>query len=138
MGLSEKRHQAERWLHTAREDLKAAEVLLTAGIFAQSCFCAQQAGEKAVKALWRLVDADPCGYSVKKLLLDFPRKAQIKDLEALTERAALLDKFYIPTRYPNGLPDLTPGQIYGKEDAQRGIEAARTLVEACWQWFSDH
>ena len=88
--------------------------------------------------MWRLVDADPCGYSVKKLLLDFPRKAQIKDLEALTERAALLDKFYIPTRYPNGLPDLTPGQIYGKEDAQRGIEAARTLVEACWQWFSDH
>jgi HEPN domain-containing protein len=31
--------------------------------------------------------------------------------------AAALDRFYIPTRYPNGLPDLTPGKYYFQKDA---------------------
>ncbi len=26
-------------------------------------------------------------------------------------RTADLDQYYIPTRYPNGLPDLTPGEV---------------------------
>jgi HEPN domain-containing protein len=38
--------------------------------------------------------------------------------------AASLDKFYIPARYPNGLPDLTPGQVYISQDAEQAIEKA--------------
>jgi HEPN domain-containing protein len=62
--------------------------------------------------------------------MDFPQKRKLPDVDGLAEEAALLDSFYIPTRYPNGLPDLTPGQIYGKEDAQQGIEAAEVLFAA--------
>ena len=54
--------------------------------------------------------------------------------------AALLDRFYIPTRYPNGLPDLTPDEIFWEEDAEACIEnagkiiaKASTLIEKCYQ-----
>lgn len=38
--------------------------------------------------------------------------------------ARLLDKLTIPTRYPNGLPDLTPAEVYGPSDAAAVIGAA--------------
>ncbi len=136
MSLSKNRYEAERWLRTAEEDLQAVEVLVKAGAFAQACFYAQQSGEKAVKALWYVSDADPWGHSIQRLILEFPQKQNLPDLDEWIERAALLDKFYIPTRYPNGLPDLTPGQVYTRADAERGLETARALVAACREWLA--
>ena len=135
MSLGKNQREAERWLQTAEEDLRAAELLLQGRLFAQACFYSQQSGEKAVKALWYIIDADPWGHSVQRLVMDFPKKQTLPDLEQWIERAALLDKFYIPTRYPNGLPDLTPGQVYTHEDARRGLETARSLVAACREWL---
>ena len=74
MSLSKNRYEAERWLRTAEEDLQAVEVLVKAGAFAQACFYAQQSGEKAVKALWYVSDADPWGHSIQRLILEFPQK----------------------------------------------------------------
>jgi HEPN domain-containing protein len=138
MSHPKNRHQAERWLQTAEEDLQAAQVLLDAKMYAQACFYAQQSGEKAIKSLWYLVDADPWGHSVQRLITEFPQQVEIPDLDAWLEQGALLDKFYIPTRYPNGLPDLTPGQVYRLSDARRGLGAARTLVAACKKWLDEH
>jgi hypothetical protein len=33
-----------------------------------------------------------------------------KNLRKLGRSGMVLDRFYIPTRYPNGLPDITPDQ----------------------------
>lgn len=52
-------HDAERWLKIAVEDLQAAEALQQASLFAQTCFYSQQGGEKAIKVLWYLLNADP-------------------------------------------------------------------------------
>jgi HEPN domain-containing protein len=38
--------------------------------------------------------------------------------------------FPFPTRYPNGLPDLTPEEVYLAEDAQACIENAKKIIEA--------
>ncbi len=135
MSRDKNRHEAERWLLTAEEDLRAARQLLDSGSYAQACFLAQQSGEKAVKALWYSEDADPWGHSVQRLVIEFPRNAELPDPVRWIEWAALLDKYYIPTRYPNGLPDLTPGQVYRLEDARRGIEAAGALLAACREWL---
>ena len=40
-----------------------------------------------------------------------------------------LDKYYIPTRYPNGLTDLTPGQVYNPDDAVQAFERANFFLE---------
>ncbi len=68
MSQSKNRYQAERWLLTAEEDLHAAVLLSQAGLFAPACFYAQQSGEKALKALWYLVDAEPWGHMAGRTL----------------------------------------------------------------------
>jgi len=132
------KYQAERWLKSGEEDLQAAKALLEQRFFAQACFWAHQAGEIAVRAMWNLVDCRSRSHSVKRLIVEFPHKDDLPDLDTLAAKAALLDKLYIPTRYPNGLPDLTPGQIYGKEDAERGIEAAERLIAASRECLKGH
>lgn len=111
MSQTSRHFQALRWLKTAESDLRAAEILSSSGAYPQACFFAQQSAEKAMKALWYFNDLDPWGHSVLRLIEDFPNKLIIKDHELLLKKASLLDKFYIPTRYPNGLPDLTPSCI---------------------------
>ena len=45
-----------------------------------------------------------------------------EELEELRRMAATLDKYYIPTRYPNGLPGGIPAEAFEKRDADRAIE----------------
>ena len=137
MSLPKNLHQAERWLLTAQEDLRAAETLAAAAMHAQSCFLAQQSREKALKALWYAADADPWGHSLQRLLNEFPQREALGPESAVTEAAGLLDQFYIPTRYPNGLPDLTPGQVYTQADSRRGVEAAQTILGVCRHWLDE-
>jgi HEPN domain-containing protein len=136
MSQSANQHEAERWLQTAQEDLEAAQTLADHKMYAQACFYAQQSAEKAVKALWYGSDADPWGHSIQRLITEFPYQADLPDRDDWIRHGALLDQFYIPTRYPNGLPDLTPGQVYRQEDADRALAAARALVTACQQWLT--
>jgi len=119
-----------RWLLTARQDLSAAQSLSENGFHAQSCFLAQQSGEKAVKALWYLYDLEPWGHSIQRLVAEFPDTAAFSDYDGWIQRAATLDRFYIPTHYPNGLPDLTPGESYFKPDADTAIAHATYFIEA--------
>jgi len=50
MSTEKNQREASRWLSTARDDLDSAVILRNNGKFAHSCFHAQQAGEKALKA----------------------------------------------------------------------------------------
>jgi len=43
--------EAARWLSQAENDIAFAEVGLREGFYAQACFLAQQAAEKALKAV---------------------------------------------------------------------------------------
>lgn len=136
MSVSHNRYQAQRWIATALEDMQAVRALIVAGLHAQACFYAQQAAEKALKAIWFAQDTDPRGHSNSHLLLDFAAREQIVGYEHLMQQARLLDQFYVPTRYPDGLPDLTPGQVYGIEDATRALNAAVVIVDFCQQWLT--
>ncbi|WP_155309873.1 HEPN domain-containing protein [Desulfosarcina ovata] len=44
--------------------------------------------------------------------------------------AVQLDRFYITTRYPNGLPELTPEEAYLEDDAKLCIENAEKIIQA--------
>ena len=46
-------------------------------------------------------------------------------IEKLKTDALVLDKFYIPTRYPNGLPEITPETAYTEKEALEGIRIAK-------------
>jgi len=129
MSQSKSRYEADRWWLTAKEDLDTAKILHAAGKFSHACFLTQQSAEKAMKALWFAIDHDPWGHSIQKLVLDFPKQNIFKDSKDWITHAAYLDKFYIPARYPNGLPDLTPGQVYISQDAEQAIEKAEFFLK---------
>ena len=74
----------------------------------------------------------------QKLVDEFPKKDDFPDLAEVNNFAALLDKYYIPTRYPNGLPDLTPGQVYTQGDAAFGLVAASSFIELCRIWIENN
>ena len=42
--------------------------------------------------------------------------------EKIREQAKRLDRFYIPTRYPNGLPGGSPFQVYTDDDLSEAHE----------------
>ncbi len=136
MSQSEDLHEAERWLKTAEEDLQAARALQQVGMYAHACFLSQQCGEKAIKAVWHLIGEDPWGHSIQRLVMQFPKPELFTERENWLQRAASLDKFYIPTRYPNGLPDLTPGQSYFSKDAEQAIEQAVFFLEVAREFLS--
>lgn len=125
------RSEAQRWLETADGDVKTAEILAEGERWAHSCFHAQQAAEKALKALWLARGREPWGHSVKKLIDDLedelPKEfAAMKDLD---EKAARLDRFSVPTRCPNGLPELTPETAYFRDDSDEAVAASREIIQ---------
>jgi HEPN domain-containing protein len=137
MSQSDDAYQATRWLDTAGDDLRAAEALAQGALYAHACFHAQQAAEKAVKAAWVMLGEAPWGHSIQALVRGFPGAPAAPDWIRWQARAAALDRFYIPTRYPDGLPDLTPSESYFEADAVQALVTAREFVEATRRWMGE-
>ena len=47
----------------------------------------------------------------------------------LNEALGLLDRFYIPTRYPDALPGMLPDGFPGQRDAQEALDLAKQTLE---------
>ncbi|HEX4340996.1 MAG TPA: HEPN domain-containing protein [Polyangiaceae bacterium] len=127
--MNEPATQRDRWLRSAREDVAYALVAAAAGHHAPACFHAQQAAEKAVKALHygrgaRVV----IGHNVRALIESL--NPSVAALTARLDDARDLDVFYIPTRYPNGLESGTPGEAFGPQQSARALAAADAIIAA--------
>ena len=121
--------EARRWLLAAEDDLRFARFAAGAEFFAQACFFAQQTAEKAVKAAHYAGGARAVlGHSVRGLIERLDARAPA--LDALLDQARDLDLYYVPTRYPNGLEEGTPGEAFSKAQAERAIENAAAIVAA--------
>lgn len=120
---------SDRWFRQAKADIRAAQGSIKNNSYEWACFQSQQAAEKALKALWYYYSIDPWGHSVAKLIQEFPQNEDKELLNTLLNEAKELDKLYIPTRYPNGLPDLTPSEIFTSEEASRAIKTSKVIIE---------
>jgi len=115
------------WFRQAEKDLQHAKRSVDGGDFEWACFAAQQAGEKAVKALFQSIHVDAIGHSVSRMLQDLP--VSLKPPEDILQRAKELDKHYIPSRYPNFHPEGAPLDYYTAPEAQRAVEGAEKILE---------
>jgi HEPN domain-containing protein len=131
MSAEKRSAQAMRWFSTAKDDLQTADILYRNQKFAQSCFFSQQAGEKAIKALYFFYDSEPWGHSIYKLVKELNQPGIVKKvLEGMLDRCRELDRYYIPTRYPDGLPGTTPAEAYGSTDAESALKAGQDIMTA--------
>lgn len=115
------------WFRQAQRDLRHARHALEDQDFEWACFAAQQAAEKAVKALYQRLGLEGWGHSIKQLLASLPPQASVPS--ALHEAGLLLDRFYIPTRYPNGFAQGVPGDYFLARDAEEAIGHAERILE---------
>ncbi len=124
------KEESHRWLMQAKDEFQDADDLRERGRFYLALFHFQQAAEKALKAyLYLKVKSIEVFYthSIDDLLemafdisSDFKKVAQAKKL----------DKYYIPTRYPNGLPGGVPSRYFDDpKEAEEAMELAKSVIE---------
>ncbi len=121
------KQESQRWFTQARRDLDDANFARDGGRYNLACFLAQQAAEKALRAfLYNQGVEQVWGHSVVELCNDAsdfdPSFSKVKS------DGAALDKYYIPTRYPDGLPGGIPADAYQRDDADLAIEKATRII----------
>ncbi|HWQ65659.1 MAG TPA: HEPN domain-containing protein [Methanospirillum sp.] len=117
------------WFTQARHDLETAGKNADNGAYEWACFIAEQAAEKALKAVYQKKNAEAWGHSVSDLLRGIDHWVEVSD--ELIRAARRLDSLYIPTRYPNGHSHGVPHDQYDKEDSDSAIRSAGAILRFC-------
>lgn len=117
------------WMKQAERDLEKAKMDLKWQYFEWACFTAHQAAEKALKAVYYKLGAEVRGHSIVDLLKGLKGKAKANG--DLMDGAKYLDRYYIPTRYPNGWAAGVPADYYGKEDAKDAVGNSGKIIRFC-------
>lgn len=120
-------NRASDWFRQAERDVEQAEDSHRAQRHEWACFAAQQAAEKAVKALHLNRGQEAWGHVVAKLLQELPPSVKVP--RELIEKGRVLDSYYIPPRYPNGHPEGAPFEHYGPLQSTEAIRYAREILE---------
>ncbi|MBI4450461.1 HEPN domain-containing protein [Candidatus Woesearchaeota archaeon] len=99
------RPEAETWWNNAEDDYETARITFKAKRYSISAFCAQQAAEKALKAV--LID------HTKELIKthDLTLLARKLDAKTILDACARLSSAYIATRYPDVAQSYDPDKV---------------------------
>ncbi len=118
------------WIAQAKRDFAHAEEASKAGHYEWACFAAHKSGEKALIALLlKLGVRVIAGHSIRQMLDTLKRRQRVST--ELVEAARVLDRHYIPSRYPDAHPAGAPFNYYTKQEATEAILHARTIVRFC-------
>ncbi len=120
--------QSRPWLDKASEDLTVARLVLKEGHTAHACFLAQQCIEKSLKA-YHIARAN-----------SYPRTHNLVDLQGLCEKidpsfaefldeCIRIDEYYIPTRYPEGIPGIAPLGTPSAIAAENAVTSAEHILQ---------
>lgn len=121
------KEEGKRWLEQAQEDLKWAKDLAERGGYHIACFLAQQIGEKALRAyLYFMGEEIVLGHSIERLLT--AAAEYNKEFSEKAKKWALLNAYYVPTRYPNSLPDGIPARVFTAEAAASAVALAEEII----------
>jgi HEPN domain-containing protein len=122
--------ESRRWLAYARSDLDAANALLRDPDHypRQVCFLAQQAAEKALKAVLVLLEVEfPFTHDLDRLREIVPPDWQVK---ATFPNLYALSVWAVEARYPGDMPQIVEADAY---DPLRAAEAVYQIIADDWQ-----
>lgn len=122
--------RAAAWLAQAGNDAAHARYALQGEFHAQACYAAQQAVEKALKALL-IQSGSPA--SRTHSVIGLRRELQAVGIDIPPDVLSLpeaqeLTKQNIETRYPLGDADDPPFALFGPEQASRSVDCADRVV----------
>ncbi|MDA8066424.1 MAG: HEPN domain-containing protein [Thermaerobacter sp.] len=126
--------EAAVWLAEAEVDLSAARALANSHPNV-ACFHAQQAAEKALNAVYLTHDVDfPQVHAISSLLDGVA--AVHPELERYRSAAAVLNAYYIGTRYFVREIGAAPAATYTAENALDAISEAEAICGQCQQIYA--
>lgn len=118
-----------RWLRAAKSDLGMARALLDDEYYHGCAFHAQQPAEKALKGLLYSLDEKLWGHRTFDLLAQITFLLPDDDVpESLLDATHRLDEHYLPSRYPDALPDGIPSDQYDRGMAEQAITDVESIM----------
>jgi HEPN domain-containing protein len=123
---------AEEWFTKARADIDFAKIgIRETEHYGQVCFLCQQAAEKYLKGLLVAHGLKPPKiHSVATLAAKCSKFT--KELGTVLAKCKLLDRYYIPTRYP-----VATGLIFKKEDALGALSILTEIIEVVEKVYTE-
>ncbi len=118
---------ARWWLNGAEQDLAIARDGVGRWSNA-ACFHAQQAAEKALKAVLVIACGDIVRTHALGALLEELAEAGVRPDNAVVDAAKVLDKYYAPTRYPDALGGIDPTGLFTKDEALAAVAQAERIA----------
>lgn len=124
------KEEALRWFTQAKDEFIDADELRKRERFYLALFLFQQATEKALKAyLYQEVKSIEIFYthSINDLLnMAFEINSEFRNVASSKK----LDQYYIPTRYPNGLPGGVPSRYFDDpKEAEEAMMLAKSVID---------
>ncbi|MBI4276860.1 MAG: HEPN domain-containing protein [Armatimonadetes bacterium] len=121
--------RSKDWFEQAERDLQTARWLVDGGFHEWACFICQQAAEKAAKAVYQKLNGEAWGHAVAALLGGLEGRVHVS--EAIIACGRMLDRFYIPARYPNSWERGGPKDYFARQDADDAIRCAEEILRFC-------
>jgi len=131
------KQEAERWFKQGDHDLMVAQTDYEKGFYSDCCFMSEQAAQKTMNAF--LISEGECPmteYAVSGLI----KRARVykQSFQSLLEKAARLDQYHLPTRYPSFLADpAVPFESYTRQQAAQALAFAQEIFQSVKQKVSD-
>ncbi|MEM2203834.1 MAG: HEPN domain-containing protein [Sulfolobales archaeon] len=124
-----------RWVKSALRTLESARVDHAHGFYSWACFKSHQAAKKALKALLWGLGSPRIGHSLPALLSELG--SLLGELPGdIREYCIRLNKYYIPTRYPDVWSEGIPEDQYSEKESLEAIAMAEEIlkwVEKTWR-----
>lgn len=117
------------WMRQAKRDLASARSQSAAEFFEWACFASQQAAEKALKAVYQSLGGDAWGHATIELIKGLEERITVP--AELVGCAQRLDRYYIPTRYPNGWANGIAADFLTEKDATNAIGDSDQIIRFC-------
>ena len=116
------------WFSFAEDDIKMAKSAFKEKIFNQVCFHSQQGTEKILKGFLKSkgINVPKTHFLVELLKICVSID---KDFQQLRDKCAILDDYYIPTRYPDAIPGSLPENLPQKKDAEEALSILEHIFE---------
>jgi len=117
--------QYSRWILFAKEDLSMAKLALKEKIYNQVCFHAHQCVEKSLKGVIQHTGSEQAR---THKLVDLLLSVRVQFQGDLRDSILALDRFYIPTRYPDALPGSLPEGTPSENEAKEALDIAKKVL----------
>lgn len=118
--------RAKDWLTEAQAELRAGRDLLVGKHWSWCCFTCQQAAEKALKAINEHFRSPQFGHNLNLLLPAIEAHTAVP--EPVRIACTRLNRYYIPTRYPNAFDRGAPADQFFEADARQALADAEEVL----------